>query len=191
MELLEASEFLRRAAKHGIVPDPACRDRPWQASLKFAIGPPYCSQWITPEAPSNLPGFTSCLLACAAPGQAVYLFVKGGAPWFTGSDPNTGPEWEHLRDRVVGILPIPRDFRGTLKMASTEADDVVLLMVTFLVYAWCPTDDLQIVPEDGNVIMQTSHHGQVLVQFPDEERMKTFVSSMAERGFPTYKEGPA
>jgi hypothetical protein len=77
----------------------------------------------------------------------VYLFLKGGAPWFTGNDPATGSEWEHLRDRIVSTLPIPRDFRGAVKMAFSESDDVVLLMVTFLVYAWCVADDLQLVPE--------------------------------------------
>jgi hypothetical protein len=48
-------------------------------------------------------------------------------------------------------------------MAFSESDDVVLLMVTFLVYAWCVADDLQLVPEQRDVIVQTSHHGEAIV----------------------------
>jgi hypothetical protein len=114
----------------------------------------------------------------------VYLFIKGGAPWFTGSDSATGPEWEHLRDRIVGTLPIPRDFRGALKMAFRESNDVVLLMTTFLVYAWCVADDLQVVPESRDVIMEMSHHGKAIVGSSDSGRLEAFVASMVERGFP-------
>ncbi len=118
----------------------------------------------------------------------MHLFMKGGAPWFTGSDSTTGPEWEHLRDRIVGTLPIPRDFRGALKMGFSESDDVVLLMVTFLVYAWCVADDLQVVPEQRDVIMQTSHHGEAIVCCSNPGRLEGFVSSMVKRGFPPHRE---
>jgi hypothetical protein len=117
--------------------------------------------------------------------------VKGGAPWFTGSDPDTGPEWEHLRDRVVGVLPIPRDFSGALRVPPDERDDVVLLMVAFLVFAWCVTDDLQIVPEDGSVILETSHHGDVIVRAPSEGRMDGFIATMASCRFQVHEESAA
>ncbi|PYM69918.1 MAG: hypothetical protein DME03_21680, partial [Candidatus Rokuibacteriota bacterium] len=149
MELVEAGDFLRWAADGGIVPDPRGPDG--QAPLTFGGAPPAMRRWVAPEAPFNLPGFASCLLGSTARQSSVYLFIKGGAPWFTGSDPATGPEWEHLRDRVVATLPIPRDFRGALKMAFSESDDVVLLLVTFFVYAWCVNDDLQVVSEQRDV----------------------------------------
>jgi hypothetical protein len=180
MELVEAGDFLRWAAEGGIVPDPRGPDG--QARPTFGGAALYERRWIAPEAPFNLPGFASCLLGSTAPQTSVYLFIKGGAPWFTGSDPATGPEWEHLRDRIVGTLPIPRDFRGALKMAFGESDDVVLLMVTFLVYAWCVTDDLQVVPEGRDVVMQTSHHGEAIVCSSDPGRLEAFVASMV--GFP-------
>lgn len=184
MELISKDAFLRWAAGRGIVPDPRFREYPSQAPLAFAGVPSLWRRWSTPEAVFNLPNLASCLVGCAAAQGALFLFLKGGASWFTGSSPETGPEWEHLRDRVVGTLPIPRDFSGALRFASSEHDDVVLLMVTFLVYAWCVADDLQIVPEDGRVIIETSHHGDVVVNFPDEERMKSFVTDMSEREFP-------
>lgn len=189
MELVEPSEFLRWAAELGIVPDPAYKEWPNQAPLSYAAGPSYWRRWLTPDAPFNLPSFASCLLASAAPDGGVHVWVKGGAPWFTGSDPDTGPEWEHLRDRVVGVLPIPRDFSGALRMPPAERDDVVLLMVAFLVFAWCVSDDLQIVPDDGSVILETSHHGDVIVRAPNEQRMHDFVALMASRGFPAHNEG--
>ncbi len=191
MELVKTGDFLQWAAARGIVPDPAYQDWPAQAPLTYAGVPSLRRRWLTPEGAFNLPNFAWCLLGCAAPDCAVFLFVKGGAPWFTGSSPGIGPEWEHLRDRVVGTLPIPRDFSGALKVALLESHDVVLLMVTFLVYAWCVADDLQIVPENGAVIMETSHHGDVVVHFPDEERMNSFVGEMSECGFPAYHEEDA
>ena len=188
MDLVEAGDFLRWAAGHSIVPDPAFREWPGQAPLRFATVPPCWRRWIAPEAPFNLPSFASCLLACAAPKSTVYLFIKGSAPWFTGSDATSGPEWEYLRDRIVGTLPIPRDFCGALKLAPSETDDAVLLMVTFLVYAWCVTDDLQIIAERGDVIVQTSHHGDVVVHCSNEARLKSVVSCMLERGFTPFDE---
>jgi hypothetical protein len=182
MELVEASEFLRWAAEGGIVPDP--HGPAGQAPLTFGSASPHMRTWIAPEAPFNLPGFASCLLGSTAQQSSVYLFIKGGAPWFTGSGPATGPEWEHLRDRIVGTLPIPRDFRGALRMDFPESDDVVLLMVTFLVYAWCVADDLQVLPERRDVIMQTSHHGLVFVCSSDLRRLEAFVTSIVECGFP-------
>jgi len=185
MELVEAGEFLRWAEEGRIAPEPHGRRGPL---LTFGNGSPFSRRWMTPAAPFNLPGFASCLLGSAAAQDSVYLFVRGGAPWFTGSDPNTGPEWEHLRARVVGTLPIPRDFRGALKMASTEKDDVVLLMVTFWVYAWCVDDDLQVVAEGRDVIVQTSHHGEAIVRASDRGRLEVFVASMEESDFPPLEE---
>jgi hypothetical protein len=186
MELVEAGEFLRWAAEGGIVPDPDGPDG--QAPLTFGSASLHVRTWIAPEAPFNLPGFASCLLGAAAQQSSVYLFINGGAPWFTGSDPATGPVWEHLRDRIVGTLPILRDFRGALKMAFPESDDVVLMMVTFLVYAWCVADDLQVLPERRDVIMQTCHHGLVFVCASDPRRLEAFVTSMVEGGFPPEQE---
>jgi hypothetical protein len=116
------------------------------------------------------------------------LVRQGRSPLVHGSDPATGPEWEHLRDRVVGTLPIPRDFRGALKMASTEKDDVVLLMVTFWVYAWCVYDDLQVVVEGRDVIVETSHHGEAIVRASNLGRLEAFVASMEESDFPPLEE---
>ncbi len=53
-------------------------------------------------------------------------------------------------------------------MAFSESDDVVLLLVTFFVYAWCVNDDLQVVSEQRDVIMQTSHHGGEIVSQPEK-----------------------
>jgi hypothetical protein len=188
MDFVEGSEFLGWAAKLGIVPNPAYQAWPDQAPLAYAASPSHWRRWLTPDAPFNLPGFASCLLASAAPNAGVRVWVKGGAPWFTNADPDTGPEWEHLRDRVVGVLPIPRNFSGALCVRVDERDDVVLLMVTFLVFAWCVTDDLQIVPEDGSVILETSHHGDVIVRAPNEERMSGFTALMESRGFLAHEE---
>lgn len=185
MDLVEAGDFLAWAAEGGIVPDPGGRDG--QRPLTFGSASLYVRRWIAPEAPFNLPGFAWCLLRSTAE-QTVYVFIKGGAPWFTGSDPATGPQWEHLRDRIVGTFPIPRDFRGALKLAPSERDDVVLLMVTFLVYAWCVADDLQVVPEGRDVIIQTSHHGEAIVLSSDPGRLEAFVASMVECDFPPQQE---
>jgi hypothetical protein len=184
MDFVEGSEFLALAAALGIVPDPAYQQWPAQAPLTYAAGSSYWRTWRAPDAPFNLPGFASCVLGSAAPDVGVYVWVKGGAPWFTRSEPETGPEWEHLRDRVVGVLPIPTDFSGALRVPPNAYDDVVLLIVTFLVFAWSVTDDLQILPEDGSVIVETSHHGHVIVRASSEERMQGFVALMASRGFP-------
>lgn len=98
-----------------------------------------------------------------------------------------------LRDRIVGSFPIPRDFRGALRMTFAESDDVVLRMVTFLVYAWSVAawsvaNDLQVVPEGRDVVMQTSHHGQAIVCSANPGRLEAFVASMVERGFPAHPE---
>ena len=185
MELVEADAFLAWAAEGGIGPDTQGGSAPLLAFTN-ASGP--VRRWSTPEAPFNLPGFAWSLLNSTAGQSSVYLFIRAGAPWFTGSDPAKGPEWEHLRDRVVGTLPIPRNFRGALRLAVTERDDVVLLMVTFWVYAWCPNDDLQVVPERRDVIVQTSHHGEAIVQSADHKRLEAVVASMVASGFPPRDE---
>jgi len=64
-------------------------------------------------------------------------------------------------------------------------------MVTFLVYAWCVTDDLQIVPERADAIVQTSHHGEVFVHCSNEARLESVVAYMAERRFPPFCEEQA
>jgi hypothetical protein len=79
-------------------------------------------------------------------------------------------------------------FRGALRLAVTERDVAVLLMVAFWVYAWCPNDDLQVVAEERDVIVQTSHHGEAIVRSADPQRIEGIVALMVASGLPRRDE---
>ena len=181
MDLLSRSEFLAWAARTGIAPD----DRyPQSAQLVFISEPE--DQWLAWEAigsAQDLTGFVNTLLEAAAPSGPFLLSVRGGAPWFTGTGYNEGPHVEQLRDRIVGTLPIPRDFDGAVRFDLAEWRDVLMLLVTFLVYGWCVADDLELVAGDGSVCLMTSHHGYVSVRASSQDRLARFEAGMLAAGY--------
>ena len=93
-----------------------------------------------------------------------------------------------VRWRVI-TWDLPTDYLSGQNAQNVR--DVVLLMVTFLVYAWCVTDDLQVVPKRGGATMQTSHHGEVFVDCSNEARLESVIAYMVKRWFPPLREEQA
>jgi hypothetical protein len=181
MELIEPEAFRSWAAERGIMDDPHF---PKSGVLDFRDAPRGCSRgYETPPHASDLPGFLSTLMEGAAPSGPFVLFLRNGAPWFTGTGYDEGPIVEQLRDRIVRTLPIPMEFAGALRFVVGEWRDVLMLLATFLVYGWCVGDDLHLIPEDGNCILMTSHHGYVSVRCPDWGPLATFEQHMSTNGY--------
>ena len=181
MELLGSDAFRAWAAEGEIVPHPRFDQSAW---LVFRDAPEDAwRRWDTPRVASDLPGFVSALMEAAAPNGPFVLAVRDLEPWFTGTGYDEGPLVEQLRDRIVGTLPIPRDFVGALRFEVNEWRDVQMVMLTFLVYGWCIADDLELLSGDRSCVLMTSHHGYVAARCRDAQRLAQFEGAMSAARF--------
>jgi len=177
MELLPADQFLAWAEALGIVLDPI-------------YSPPKClvyrteaaehRWWNTPTSPEGISRFLSYLLNGLAPWRFCFVWRRGGS-W-----PNLEPARNRIEAsrRIVEMGPaIPDGFEGAVKYTAQESGQLVGRVAAHVKSGWCVQDDLFIIPDDGQHILQTDHHGVVHASCLDETRMKRLVEHMASAGY--------
>jgi hypothetical protein len=155
----------------------------YAARLMFA-GDQVIREWRPPPVPSDLEGFVSTLLNAASSTGPFWLYRRGGGSWYEDEE---SPLSDQNRNRIMAITGVSRDFEGALGFRTEEWRDLLLIILTFYVFGWEVGGDLQIVPEDRECILQTSHHGPVEVRFANEARMRAFVQAMAAKRFPVER----
>jgi hypothetical protein len=144
MELLSRTEFLTWAAAGGLAPDAAGGA---QSDLVFPDND-QCLVWRTPAHTSDIPGFVSSLMRALGEAGPFTLGLRAGAPWFTHTAYGEGPLVEQIRDRIVGTLPIPREFNAAVRLTQAEWRDVMMVFATFLEHVAKLDQGPQIVPTD-------------------------------------------
>jgi hypothetical protein len=179
MELMTDEVFCKWASARSITVEPQ-----FAARLLFTGAPSLAREWRPPPVPSDLEGFVTTLLRAASATGPFWLYRRGGGNWYEDEE---SPLSDQNRNRIIAITGVPRDFGGALGFQPEEWRDLLLVILAFYVFGWEVGGDLQIVPEDGLCILQTSHHGPVEVRFANEARMRAFVQAMAEKRFPVER----
>jgi hypothetical protein len=180
VERIERSAFITWVAKVGLLPS---TNSPEQ-ELGFEGPGEFHKFWSTPPSASELPGFVSMLMTATAPNGPFVLSLRGGANWFTGAEYGKSPLQDQLRDRILGTLPIPRDFNGALRFEEAEWRDAMMIILTMLVYGWRVSDDVEVIGPGRAAAFVTSHHGYVIVRCASAQRLTDFEQTMTAARLP-------
>jgi hypothetical protein len=124
------------------------------------------------------------LMTATAPNGPFVLSLRGGANWFTGAEYGKSPLQDQLRDRILGTLPIPREFNGALRFEEAEWRDAMMIILTMLVYGWRLPDDVEVIGPGRAAAFITSHHGNVVVRCASAQRLDDFEQTMTAARFP-------
>lgn len=143
-------------------------------------------KWLTPPHVCDLMGFISILMKQSSANGPFYLWLRNGQSWFTGTGYNEGPLAEQIRDRIIGILPIPKEFNGALKFEESEWGNIVLVVSTFLIYGWCFQDDLQLIGGDGSTAIVFNHHSVISVRCKTAELINSFTIAMQSKNYEPF-----
>ncbi|HEX4795683.1 MAG TPA: hypothetical protein VH370_17975 [Humisphaera sp.] len=177
MELLPADQFLPWARTMGIILDPVYST---PKCLVYQSDATERRWWNTPADPEEITRFLSHLLNGLGPWRFCSVWRRGGS-W-----PNLDPPRNRLEAsrRLVEIGPaIPHGFAGAVKYTADELSHLVGRVAAHVKSGWCVQDDLFIIPDDGQHILQTDHHGVVHVSCLDGTSMKRLIEHMANTGY--------
>ena len=180
METVDHSTFIAWVAKVGLLPSSSSPEQ----ELGFEGPDEFQKFWLTPAAASDLPGFVSMLMTALAPNGPFVLSLRGGANWFTGAEYGKSPLQDQLRDRILGTLPIPREFNGALRFEEAEWRDAMMIILTMLVYGWRVSDDVEVIGPGRAAAFVTSHRGHVIVRCASAQRLTDFEQTMTAAKLP-------
>jgi hypothetical protein len=176
MQLVLESDFAKWRAGAGIETHPR-----FALDLVFGQNPDCQRSWLPTGRITDLPGFLQTAVGLVSDRGAILLYRKGGGSWYEDDD---APIGNHIIDRVLEALGVPRDFQGALAFEGHEWRDLYLVMSTFAVWAWSVGEDLYIFPKNGSCVLMTSHHGELFAKFPTAEALGRFHGAMERSGHP-------
>jgi hypothetical protein len=180
MRLTAEAEFVDRTAAVGIGRHPR-----FPLNLAFTQAPDCQRSWLPTGRVSDLPGFLQTAIGIATGDGPVWLYRKGGGSWFEGED---APIGNHIIDRVLEGIGVPREFAGALAFEGQEWRDLYLVISTFFVWGWSVGEDLYIVPASGSCVLMTSHHGEFIAAYPSADRLDEFEAEMDRCGHPARRD---
>jgi hypothetical protein len=176
MQLVAESEFVSWAAGIGIARHPR-----FPLNLAFVQEPDCQKSWLPTGRVTDLPGFLQTAVGLASGDGGTLLYRKGGQSWYESED---APIGNHIIDRVLAAISVPREFAGALSFESTEWRDLYLVISTFFVWGWSVGEDLYIIPRNGSCMLMTSHHGELFAMCPAGEALAQFEAEMLRCEFP-------
>jgi hypothetical protein len=176
MQLLLDADFTKWRAAAGIANHPR-----FPLNLVFSQDPKGQRSWLPTGRITDLPGFLQAAVTLVSDQGPVLLYRKGGDTWY---EDEGAPIGNHIIDRVLEAVGVPRDFHGALAFDNHEWRDLYLVISTFAVWGWSVGEDLFIIPKNGSCVLMTSHHGELLANFPSAEALEQFRKSMEGAGHP-------
>jgi hypothetical protein len=176
MQLVAEDEAEQWMAEGGIGRHPRFR-----LSLAYSQAPDLQESWLPTGRITDLPGFLQTAVSLAAGGGPILLYRKGGGSWYEGDD---APIGNHIIDRVLEAIGVPREFAGALSFDATEWRDMYLVISTFFIWGWSVGEDVYIIPGSRTCLLMTSHHGELFATCPTVEALAAFAADMARRGHP-------
>ena len=77
---------------------------------------------------SDLPGFLQTIVGIASEDRALWLYRNFAGSWYEAPD---APIGNHIIDRVISAIGVPREFEGAVGFNGTERRDLYLMISTF------------------------------------------------------------
>jgi hypothetical protein len=177
-------EFLDWAGRSGYEIDPRY---PHSAVLTFSPDPEQDRFWEVPGEPETRPYFIASLLDCMGDWQACYVWRHLGR-WPQSVD--SGRINDVVELRILEGLGLPLGTNTVVEFSRNEHDRLVTLLFITTIFGFSVGDDLYVVPDHGQHLLQTDHHGVIHVSFRTEESLNRCVDEMARRGFQLPGEVP-
>jgi hypothetical protein len=184
MEAVSRETFFAWAFKLDIGLDPHYPD-----SGCLSIVPPrsHARFWVFPGDPAEGFHFAATLLAGLDEWESAHLWPRSGC-W-----PESRKPWPHneaIRNVVLRGAGVPGGWPGAVRLLHSEEDELLAVLFVYLAFGWCVDDDLFLIPDHGQQLLQTDHHGVIHVECTSEERVLTMVEYMADAGYDLPTEVP-
>lgn len=177
MALLSAKKFLAWAQAKGIAPD-ARYEEP--RCLAYTSHEGDSRFWVVPEGRGEQPRFIEHLLLGLDPWSACYLWPRGGR-WPNREMPHS--RLDEVRHTVHFGSQVPDGFEGAVMFERQEFQQLSNVVLRHIQVGWCVDDDLFAVPDHGQELLQTDHHGVVHVTSTAESRLQALVLRMTNGGY--------
>ena len=177
-------QFLAWAGKAGFQIDARY---PHSAVLTFSPASEHDRFWEVPVPPERRPYFIASLIECMGDWQACYVWRHLGN-WPASADPARMNDIVELR--ILQGLGLPLGTDDVVEFSRPEYDRLVTLLFSTTIFGFTTGDDLYVVPDHGQHLLQTDHHGVIHVSFRAESSLTLCVEEMARRGFPLPDEVP-
>lgn len=177
MKRIKEKQFIGNIENMGITVDP---NYPDSVVLSFIDKVDFDRFWCIPKEARKIPFFIESILDTIDDWTSVFIWKNMGS-W------NTKIAKERLNDDIQSII-----YRGIgiqdgscdiYEIKYNEIVEVVALIFNQLIFGWCVSDDLYIIPNHGKQIIKTSHHDVVHVYFKNQSKMDSFIATMEENGF--------
>lgn len=177
MKVIAPEKFYAWCSSREIEPDlryqePRC--------LIYVPNREYARFWDIPDDPDRCPGFVSHILEGTGPWYTCMAWMRGG---YWPSDTQKPIPRSTQQMELLKTAGVPFGSRCALEFAYSEKRSLVDISIGQLLWGGCVFDDLFIIPDHGEMIVQTDHHDAIYVRFAGEEQMHGFVEHMVEGGY--------
>ena len=186
MEVIPEQEFRAWLADGGIGPHSRWGDTD---TLVCLASEDLSRFWFPSFVPSDLQGFISAALYAASPNGPWFMMRRGGGAWYE-SNPDTAPGSNVILDSFLRAAGVPEGAEGALRFEPSDWQAQTIVAVAHYVFGWSVGEDLHLFGEERDCAMMTSHHGELAVHFPGEERLERFRVAMLEAGYDLPAELP-
>jgi hypothetical protein len=137
--------------------------------------------WFPSFVPNELPGFIATALEAASPHGPYYLLRRGGGAWHEGALDT--PLSNQMIDDVLGMYGVSPELSGALCFAESEWKQLTAIILAFYIHGWSVGEDLHILGEERDVLLLTSHHGELYGSFKTAQRLEQFRVAMINKGY--------
>ena len=136
--------------------------------------------WAVPteNTGSAIPFFISRILETLDPWESCSLWKANGY-WGLYINETSLPHHK-VWARILQKLGIPSYFKGAVIFNRNELTDLLSVSFVQIAFAWSVADDLYLIPDHGQQIIKTDHHGFVEVSFLDKNRLEKFTAELAK-----------
>jgi hypothetical protein len=185
VERLSTPEYMTLLAEQGIGGDPRY---PGADQLSFTGSGEEAWRTIDlPTDPRELGPFVRAVLAAAAPTAAAFaVFPRQAGTWPVDANSALGGDVIAVVARGAGV---PADFVGAVRLDRTEPA-LIALVAAALAFGQHTGDDLYVIPADGQCILMTDHHAQLVADFPTLAERDEFTLRLGPTGFDSDAVGP-
>jgi hypothetical protein len=178
MQIINEIAFRQWLAVGSIYPTPEVGEID---TISFSQSSATSGIWFPSMIPSKLPGFIAAALQAISPHGRYYLLRRGGGKWQEGN--LDGPISNRIIDDVLQLYGVHSTATGALCFLESDWKQLTAIIAAFYVHGWSVGEEVYILAEERDAILRTSHHGELLGQFPSAKHFDQFVSAMERAGY--------
>lgn len=172
MRWVNERQCLAWAAERGVELDPQ-----WSHAgtrwLRFRGDGGAARFWCTPEPGRALLTFAAALLRSMDPWKTCSVLKREGG-FYTEYDD---------RGSILGIVGLQGTGHPAVELAATESGTLLIILMSQLAFGGCTDDDIWIIPDHGQQLLFTDHHGAAHLVVRQPESIAESVERITSAGF--------